>query len=104
MCVTSKMRDKEDTREMKFMDHIDTLHFYVAGYFSESCFTLEKGRTAWHRLQRRQGLECQLLLPGPQFFHLYNGPRMTHEVRSLKKALITAVTDIHKSLLRWVEI
>jgi len=32
MCMTSKMRDKEDIHEMKSMDDIDILHFYVAGF------------------------------------------------------------------------
>lgn len=52
---------------------------------------------------RRLGLEFQLSFPGPQFSHLYNGPRLTQEVRSLKKAQLTAVADIHNSLVRWVE-
>lgn len=52
---------------------------------------------------RPLGLGFQPSLPGPQFHHLYNGPRMTQEVRSLKKAVLTAVTDIHNSLVRWVE-
>ena len=68
-CVTSKLRDKEDIHEMKFMDNIDTLHFCVAGYFSESCFTLEKGRPAWHRLQSQTaGLGISAFTPWASVF------------------------------------
>lgn len=56
LSLDSKVRNKEDIHEMKFMKTIDTLLGNVAGYCLETSFPLiallsrEKGRRAWHQL------------------------------------------------------
>lgn len=75
---------QEDSHEMKPMNNIDTLHFYVTGYFQRAVcliilLSVERGRMAGAgSAVRLQGWQWQLQLPGPQFSHPYKEPRMTH--------------------------